>query len=65
MEQARPDKGREQVVVWDEAKVEVVWAVRSLPVPAAIVSVPVADIGRRMQRASRAIAEAVRRAAAL
>lgn len=65
MERARPDKGRGQVVVWDEAKAEVVWAVRLLPVPAANVSVPVADTGRRMQRASHAIADAVRHAVAL
>jgi hypothetical protein len=65
MERVRPDKGWGQDVVWDEANVEVAWAVHWPPDSAAIVSVPVVDIGRRMQRARRAIAEVVRHAATL
>jgi len=64
MEPARRGKGREQVVAWDEAKAEVAWAARPLPAPAAIVSVPVADTGHRMRRASRVIEKAVRSAVA-
>ncbi|MBP7051006.1 MAG: hypothetical protein KBE65_08330 [Phycisphaerae bacterium] len=48
MEQALQDMGREQVAAWDEARAEAGWVVRLPPVPAAIVSVRVVDIERRM-----------------
>lgn len=65
MEQVLWDRDREQVAAWDEDKAEAAWVVRLPPVPAGTVFVRVVDIGRRTLRASRAINEAVRRAAAL
>lgn len=48
MEQVPWDRGREQDAAWDADKAEVAWAARLPPVPAAIVSVRVVDIERRM-----------------
>lgn len=61
MEQAPPDRGWGQDVAEGPAE----WAVPLPPVPADIAFVRVVDTGRRTWRVSRAINEAVRRAAAL
>jgi hypothetical protein len=64
MERARRDKGRGQDVVRDGVNAKVVWAVHSPLDPAASVSVPVVDTGRRTWRGSHAIKAVARRAAA-
>jgi hypothetical protein len=63
MEQALRDGGREQDVVWDEARAGAGWEAHSPQARADIVFVLVVDTGRRTWWASPAIKEAAQHAA--